>query len=311
MIDVQECKTRMPKKFDPLDWIVQRKWDGTRIIASHDEDGVRFIGKSWITDYANFYPNIINDIAKLGDSITLDGELVFIDTYGREKFFTAASIHKTMTYTPVYKIFDIIEHNGDRLSRCSQLDRTEYIKDNIIDTEHINIVPYESGLVADDFFARVLSEGGEGIVYKKVDETYKFGSRLNWIKRKRSFTEDCFIIGVTHGTGARVSTFGALILGQFDQNGNIVHVCNTSGFTNTTHKQLCDFVFNEESYPISIKGAKKTIAPKKVVEVEFMNRTDDGKLRQPRFLRIRHDKTPADCRTEFKSQQKQLSFDSF
>jgi bifunctional non-homologous end joining protein LigD len=37
------------------------------------------------------------------------------------------------------------------------------------------------------------------------------------------------------------------------------------------------------------------VSPDLVVEVRYGNRTPDGRLRFPRFLRLRPDKTPAEC----------------
>jgi bifunctional non-homologous end joining protein LigD len=45
------------------------------------------------------------------------------------------------------------------------------------------------------------------------------------------------------------------------------------------------------------KGAH-WVDPSLVVEVRYGNRTPDGRLRFPRFLRLRDDKTPQECAEE-------------
>ena len=56
-----------------------------------------------------------------------------------------------------------------------------------------------------------------------------------------------------------------------------------------------DSPFAEGTVPREDAKGAHWVRPDLVVEVRYGNRTPDGRLRFPRFLRLRPDKTPADC----------------
>ena len=54
----------------------------------------------------------------------------------------------------------------------------------------------------------------EGLIAKRLDSTYRPGSRSkDWLKIKNRIRTDVVIGGFTAGTGARSTTFGALLVG--------------------------------------------------------------------------------------------------
>lgn len=104
--------------------------------------------------------------------------------------------------------------------------------------------------------------GGEGVVLKD-------GNLLNWRKLKRVLTADLVCTGVTEGDGKFVGLIGSLVCA--DRTGRAV--ANVSGMTDD---QRVDFTLEE---PIG-----------RVVEVAYQYVGAGGRLRHPRFVRIRHDK---------------------
>ena len=63
------------------------------------------------------------------------------------------------------------------------------------------------------YYEAVLQKGLEGVMAKKKNSPYEPGLRSgNWLKIKKLRSCDCVIFGYTKGTGARKSTFGALLL---------------------------------------------------------------------------------------------------
>ena len=77
------------------------------------------------------------------------------------------------------------------------------------------------------------------MLLKRLDSPYSPGARNeDWIKLKREETEDCFVLGITYGTGVNTGTFGALRLGQYDDHGERQVVGHASGFTGEMREEL-------------------------------------------------------------------------
>ncbi len=96
----------------------------------------------------------------------------------------------------------------------------------------------------------------------------------------------------------RESIFGALILGQYE-NGKLRFVGKCSGFDVSTMNDIYNYIRKMPETPnylgVNIPNASKFVKPSMVVEVMYMQRTPNGMLRHPRFIRIRTDKLPESC----------------
>ena len=69
----------------------------------------------------------------------------------------------------------------------------------------------------EDYYHAAVARGLEGIMAKRINGRYEPGLRSdNWLKIKSEMTCDCVIAGYTKGQGGRSPTFGALILGLYE-----------------------------------------------------------------------------------------------
>ena len=153
----------------------------------------------------------------------------------------------------------------------------------------------------EEYYKIVLEKGTEGIIAKRKDSVYEPGFRSDsWLKIKKLRSCDCVIFGYTKGTGARAKTFGALILGLYNEEEKPVYVGKVgTGFSN---EMLA--ILTKDSQKLETKQAPfKTdlheeitwLKPKLVSEIFYQVVTNDGRLRMPRFRSLRKDKPPSEC----------------
>ena len=306
-------KEHLTKKTENRQYYLQEKYDGTRGLLYVRDGAVRgFVGRYCGADMVKYFPEMVAEAEQLNvSSCTLDGEITFFR--GGIPFFLSAKSTKKMRdgATPRYMVFDIIELNGTSL-RSKPLKERLKILNKIIPSgfKYIKVIKtYDDPIDYPNIYKRIVARKGEGVMLKQKDSKYVYGSRKHWIKIKKEQTEDCIVCGITRGTGRRAcisargnprDMFGALILGQYHR-GNLIWVGNVgSGLSDDIIKSFYDTIMPMDARPspfgYPVPAALKYIAPKIVVEVKCLERTSDGKLRMPVFIRVRDDKLPADCK---------------
>jgi ATP-dependent DNA ligase len=107
--------------------------------------------------------------------------------------------------------------------------------------------------------------------------------------------------GFTDPQRSRVG-FGALLLGYYDKDGNLVYAGKVgTGFDNQTLRELHATLAGLEQGSNPFTGGRQPrergtrwVNPQLVGEVGFSEWTADGELRHPRFQGLRDDKAPRD-----------------
>ncbi|HEX5183564.1 MAG TPA: hypothetical protein VFW19_10490 [Allosphingosinicella sp.] len=155
-------------------------------------------------------------------------------------------------------------------ARRAKLD--EYARPFVGDA--LQIVPWAYMTEAAEIEARareLIAAGGEGVVVKDVNSTYRRSKSANWQRIRRSITVDAPIVGwneLRPGSGL----LGSLVL---DYEG--VRVTVAVGFSDDERRHL---------WMQALDG----LLLGEWVEVEAMDRTERGSLRQARFVRLRGDR---------------------
>ena len=140
----------------------------------------------------------------------------------------------------------------------------------------------------------------EGVVAKRLTSTYRPGARTpDWIKIKNELTGD-YVVG---GWRAGRRDLGALLVGATGPDGLAYRgrvgggisagaerdLLRRLGALPTTRSPFADVVPRADAH-----GAT-WVRPELVVEVRYANLTRDGRLRFPRYVRLRPDKTPQEA----------------
>ena len=291
--------------FSNQGWYFEPKLDGYRTIAFIDNKKVKLLSRRGLNVTAN-YPDIPVDLAELPLSqAVLDGEIVALDEQGKSCFQCLQQYPGTKSSekaaTIVYYVFDILYLNGYSLTGVP-LDQRKLILKKILPVlSHVKSVAYFKGSGTKTYEASV-EQGLEGVVAKKKDSRYEPGRRSpEWIKIKKTLSEEFVIGGFTTGSGNRSKYFGALLLGYYDETGKLIYAGNVgTGFNDSILAELRKKLDSIRivKCPFSEKPALNVdivwVKPDLVAEIKYAQWTKDNRLRAPVFMRLRNDKNASD-----------------
>lgn len=126
----------------------------------------------------------------------------------------------------------------------------------------------------DDYFAKEIDKGLEGIVAKKLDGVYQAGARgWNWIKYKRGFsgksltdTIDCVVLGYDYGSGKRTKFgIGDFLIGVYDDENDCFTTIAKVG-TGLTDEEWV--TIRKSLDEIRLDRVPKNVVVKKLAEVD-------------------------------------------
>lgn len=311
--------TLVPDAFDDENWIFEPKWDGVRALAICQRDATALLSRSQ-NDITATYPEFgkLHERLVCNDAI-VDGEIVTLQS-GRPSFERLQSrinlqnerdITRMSAEVPATFIaFDLLYMDGRSLISLPVEERKELLDELIVTTDQVQVSPYTEG-DGINLFHTARRMNLEGIVGKKLGCPYKPGKRVReWVKIKTIFDEDVVIGGWTPGEGSRSSTFGALLVGAYED-GELRFVGSVgTGFSEKLLSQMlpqlealqtdvCPFVVDPRKTGGSRFGKPiknpRWVTPELVAKVEFRELTSVGKLRAPSFKGLRADKAPEAC----------------
>jgi DNA ligase D-like protein (predicted ligase)/DNA ligase D-like protein (predicted 3'-phosphoesterase) len=305
--------------FNSKDWIFEVKWDGIRAISYiNDELSIRSRNDKEVK--YNF-PEL-EELKNLARNTVVDGEIVVIKE-GKSDFQTliersrltrTSDIRYMAQEFPVsYVVFDILEKDDHQLIELPLTERKKILKETLKEGTHVvlSVFVEEEGEV---YYEEAIKKGVEGIMAKKKDSRYTLGMRSeNWLKIKKLLSCDSVIFGYTIGEGKRKDTFGALILGLYENNKPVYIGKVGTGFSETIANQLMETFRGLTSAEKTLEGVdipEKIVwlRPELVCEVAYQIVTKDNKLRMPRLHSLRVDKTPFECTLDQLKQNRLLEY---
>ena len=257
-------------------WRFEPKLDGIRSLAYLTTDLTRLITRRG-RDVTTQYPEL-HMIHELVDEVNavMDGEIV---------------------------AFDLLWLDGRNLTEQPLEERRELLQAVVEEDERLQLVTYVEG-EGKELVEAARSHGLEGVVAKRHGSKYLPGRRSpDWRKIKLTNTQDCVILGWTPGQGGRAGTFGALLVGAYDD-GKLRWIGQVgTGFTDKMLARVMELLTplvtkeppTDDPELKAIKGAT-FVRPEVVCEVEYLEITKSTKkMRAPSFKGLRTDKAPEDC----------------
>lgn len=286
------------------------KWDGIRAIAHVQGGRVRLASRN-LNDITAQYP----ELARIGDALVgldavLDGEIVAFDGRGVSSFqrlqgrlgVTAPreALARSLEIPVVFVAFDILHLDGLDVTGLPYEERRMLLESLGLPNEAIQLSP----AVVGEGRSLLSLPGLEGVVAKRLGSTYQEGARSRaWLKIKTQRRQEFVIGGWSPGKGARAGRLGALLVGVHEpqpSGSRLLYAGSVgTGFTDATLDALqarlkpLARATSPFAGPIDKKDAR-FVTPNLIAEVEFMEWTQDGKLRHPSFKGLRDDKDPKD-----------------
>jgi DNA ligase D-like protein (predicted ligase)/DNA ligase D-like protein (predicted polymerase)/DNA ligase D-like protein (predicted 3'-phosphoesterase) len=298
------------KAFDDAAWWFEPKFDGIRSMTTMATDATRLVTRNG-RDVSDKYPEL-RMIHELVDQVNavMDAEIVAFDKDGKNSFevlqqrmnlSNEREIKRISSRIPVALVaFDLLWLDGHDLTDLALEQRRELLE-TIVEQDHrLQVVTHVDG--GGTAFAEVAEGLGlEGVVAKRTGSKYQPGRRSpDWRKIKLTNTQDCVILGWTPGQGGRSGTFGALLVGAYDD-GKLIWIGQVgTGFTRSTLDRVLETLepLKRATQPIDdpelakVKGAT-FVEPRLVCEVEYLEITKSTKkMRAPSFKGLREDKAP-------------------
>ena len=311
------------------------KWDGFRCLAFRQANGLILQGRGRsrspgeVVDLAYAFPELIEPMMDaLRPGTVIDSEIV-VEVDGRLDFAAlssrlrprsasaAPSIARLARSLPATVLaFDLLA-TGRSVMALTFRERRSMLHDLAAGwSRPLRITPStEDPIEAMDWFHRFEAAGVDGLIVKPLADAYQPGKRAQW-KVKHHRTADVVVAGwrpqsAPHGG----EVVGSLLLGLYDEQGQLHYVGGASAFTATRRQELVHelapfAVQHGDVHPWTQPGGNRVpggetrwgpgkawrpLAPSLVAEVSY-DQPEGQRFRHAAvFMRWRPDRSPDSC----------------
>ena len=320
-------------------WIYEPKWDGFRALVFRDGPEV-YVQSRDLKPLNRYFPELEEPLRAIGGSkarFVLDGEVVIARDQGGLDFDAlllrihpaASRVAMLARESPAaYVAFDCLADGADDLREVAFADRRQHLLGIVANPPpSVHLTPStEDPLVARRWFDVFEGAGLDGVVAKRQDRPYLPGKR-EMAKIKHQRTADCVVAGFRWHKNGPGTLIGSLLLGLWNNHGQLQHVGVTSSFTQAKRAELVQFLepyrrdamkdhpwreWREWEERATAEGRRlpgatsrwnrgkdlswEPLRPELVCEVAFDHLQGDRFRHAATFVRWRTDKSAADCR---------------
>ena len=316
-------------------WIFEPKWDGFRALVFRDGDEILIQSRDE-KPLNRYFPELIEPLkAQLPERCVLDGEVVIAGDAGLDfealqmRIHPAASRVKLLAEQMPASVvfFDLLCDNDQSLCDTPFGERRARLEAALTGAEPpLHLTPAtRDRITAADWFRRFEGAGLDGVVAKSEKGTYQPNKRVMFkVKHEREC--DCVVAGFRWYKRGEKTAVGSLLLGLYDDDGNLEHVGVCASFTNEKRRELVSFLapYREnaldghpwrawaEAQPNATDELRRRpgmesrwsagkdlswepIRPELVVQVGYDHMQGSRFRHTAQFRRWRDDKRPRDC----------------
>lgn len=275
-------------------WIAQIKWDGVRMLAYEDGQGIQLINRRLHNRTAQ-YPELVlpRNLCSVptyivdGEIISLDpdtGKPSFYHVLRRDRMSRPDAIAQAVDQIPVtYMVFDILFCDGKWVTDQPLADRQRLLHRVLNPAAHVQEVTNTTD--ATSLLTVMRQHQMEGIVCKDLSSTYGIhGKDPRWQKVKIMHDLYAMIGGVTYRSGI----VNAIAVGVYD-GPNFVYIghvgtgkLNASTWNELTH-EIQPLIRQDRPFHNAPERSAETtwVEPRIGVKVQYMELTHHRTLRHP------------------------------
>jgi len=257
---------------------VEPKLDGFRLLVviepgiyGQADTTVSFLSRSGkaFTSLEHLRPAFVELGEQVGARMILDGEV----TSGSFKETSSSIRRKSVQATDaVFTVFDgffMGSECGQYITRRTRVEKWVLsMHSDKVQMSLMTTAQNEEEVL--DLYAQSRIHGHEGIIVKDLLAPYEYKRSYAWMKIKGYESADLKIVHVEEGTGKHAGRMGAVHVSLGIGEGRCVSV--GTGFSD----QLREDIWNNR---VDMIG--------RIIEVGYHEKTPDGSLRHPRFIRFR------------------------
>ena len=317
-------------------WRYEPKWDGFRAIAFRDGDEL-YLQSRDLKPLNRYFPELEAPLRAIsGPRFVIDGEVVIAGNAGLEFEALLLRIHPAASRVAMlaeqspasFVAFDCLAEGDDDLRERPLSERRTRLEHLLADAPaSILLTPAtDDPAVARRWFEVFEGAGLDGVIAKRADLRYLPGKReMSKIKHLRS--ADCVVAGFRWHKNGPGTMVGSLLLGLFNDEGQLQHVGVTASFTVDKRRELVEVLepyranaleghpwgewanwqAEAEDAGRRLPGATSrwnrgkdlswvALRPELVCEVAYDHLQGDRFRHGTTFMRWRPDRSPSDCR---------------
>lgn len=271
-------------------WAYEIKWDGYRTLAFVEDGRVRLQSAN-LHDVTAGYPELADLPSGVhADTAILDGELVVLDDGGRPRF----ELMQRHERQAAFYVFDVLRVEAHDTIALPYEDRRRLLAE-LVEAGDNWLVPGHRVGGGPELLAATREQELEGVMAKRLGSPYTPGKRSpNWRKVKHRRRMDVVVGGYAPGTGSRETTFGSLLVGQWDGDRLAFLGAVGTGFDQALLDSLtarlrdlrvqdCPF---DPPPPASYRRTARWVAPELGATIELTELTNEGLVRHPSFITV-------------------------
>lgn len=282
--------TLTKKYFSDPQWIFEKKFDGVRCIVVKEGAKVGLYSRNRNRLNVSF-PELEKAFKGQRGSFIVDGEIV-ASTFSKlqERMHVKDPKKVKREIKVAIYLFDILNANGEDTTKLPLIERKKMLKKSLKFQGGIRYSTHRLRY-GEKFLNEACKKNWEGLIAKRADSKYVSKRSRDWLKFKCVKGETFVICGFTKPQGSRVG-FGALLIG-YPGKGKLRYAGKVgTGYNTELLRKLSTRLkkMERQSSPFKESNVPSQgvtwVQPRIKAQIGFTERTHEGRLRHPRFIKL-------------------------